>query len=69
MSADPEVLSRYGAVTFETAAQLLNISARQLRHLVQIGKLEKIGSGQRRRIKSDSIAHYGAFTTNPEPNG
>jgi excisionase family DNA binding protein len=64
-----ELLQQYDALTYETAAALLNVSARQLRHLVQNGKLERIGVGQRRRIKSDSLARYAGHSRNPEPNG
>jgi excisionase family DNA binding protein len=66
---DLTILDRFDAFTYETAAEILNVSARQLRRLVQNGKIERVGVGQRRRIKSNSLSRYAGYSRNPEPNG
>jgi len=64
---DQSILERFTAISYESAATLLNIQARQLRHLIALGKLERVGAGQRRRVTSKSIRQYGGFIGPSEP--
>jgi hypothetical protein len=52
------VLLERDAVSYATAAALLEIGARHLRRLIELGELERIGKGHFKRVTSSSIRSY-----------
>lgn len=55
MRIDPSILYATPRVSLTHAAELLEVSDRQIRKLVANGRLEQVGEGHHKRITSASI--------------
>jgi hypothetical protein len=64
-----ELLANRTAVTYERAAEVLQLTTRRIRELVVEGKLNALGAGQNKRIEVAGIQDRLGLQRSPELNG